>query len=183
MSHIYVFSGPCGCGKSTLTDAYAAHLVQSGEKNQVYVIHGDDFHCGFVETDRRVGPSCAGFLYWPDILRFNWECILSVAHKALECGLDVIVDYVVEDELPLLRELACQNGARLFYVVLTTSQAELRQRLTGRGSKHLIERSLFLKEKLENAAENVRHLYDISGLTVEQEIAQLDMARYEVSVS
>lgn len=70
MSRLYVFSGPCGCGKSMLADAWARHLVDGGEHNQVYVIHGDSFH--------------AGFQYWPDILRFNWECILSVAGKALE---------------------------------------------------------------------------------------------------
>lgn len=50
---LYVFSGPCGCGKTTLTNAWARKLVNEGKRRQVYVIHGDDFHAGFVEPDRK----------------------------------------------------------------------------------------------------------------------------------
>ncbi len=182
MSRLFMFSGPCGCGKSTLADAYANHLVRIGEKNQVYVIHGDNFHAGFAETERPVGSSCPDFLYWEDILRFNWECILSVAEKALCRGLDVIIDYVVEDELPLLQDLAKRTDSHLFYVVLTASEEELRTRLIGRGSADLIDRSLFLKNKLDHAAENTHHLYNISGMTVEQEIALFDPSKYEISL-
>ena len=113
MSKIYVFSGPCGCGKSTLARAYARHLVDEGQARQVYVIHGDDFHAGFVETRECVGSACPGFLYWPDILAFNGECILSVARQALKRGLDVIIDYVVEEERPLLETLAHEFRAEL----------------------------------------------------------------------
>lgn len=178
--NIYIFSGPCGCGKSTLTEAYARRLIQHEERLQVYVIHGDDFHKGFIETERRVGPSCPGFQYWPDILRFNWECMLDVAQKALDRQLDVLIDYVVEDELPLLKELARKNNAKLFYVVLTATEEELRLRLTNRGSHDLIERSLFLKSKLDAVPENRPYLYNISGKTVAEEAAELDMTKYEV---
>ncbi len=51
MQNIYFISGPCGVGKSTLADAFAKYLTNSGIRKQVYVIHGDDFHQGFVETD------------------------------------------------------------------------------------------------------------------------------------
>ena len=183
MSNIYVFSGPCGCGKSTLSDAYGTHLVQSGARNQVYVIHGDDFHRSFIETDRRVGPDCPGFQYWPDVLRFIWECIISVARKALARNLDVIIDYVVEDELPLLRALAQEMQAELFYVVLTASEEELIRRLTGRGSSGLIERSLFLKEKLDHSPEHRAYLFDISGKSVAEEVAELDILRHEVHLN
>ena len=180
MKNIYVFSGPCGCGKSTLADAYARHLVTASDKLQIYVIHGDDFHKGFAETDRHVGSSCPGFLYWSDILIFNWECILNTARSALTRGLDVIIDYVIEDELPLLKELAQANQARLYYVVLTASQEELRQRLIRRGSSSLIDRSLFLKGKLEALPENQGHLYSTSGKTPEQEVEELAISGYEI---
>ena len=182
MSRIFMFSGACGCGKSTLSTAYARHLVQHGGKNQVYVIHGDDFRAGFEETERAVDSSCPDFLGWTDILRFNWECIIAVAEKALARNLDVIIDYVVEDELPLLRDLARRAHAELFYAVLTASEEELRQRLIGRGSEEWIDRSLFLKNKLDHASENAHHLYDISDMTVEQEIARFDPSKYRVSL-
>ncbi len=179
MKHIYVFSGPCGCGKSTLTESYANHLIENG-KLQVYVIHGDDFHRGFKETDRRLGSDYPGFLYWADILRFNWDCMLTVAQKALDRGLDVLIDYVVEDELPQLKALAKKNRAKLFYIVLTASEEELCSRLTKRGDPNLIERSLFLKSELEQAPENRKYLYNISGMTVKEETASLNIANYEV---
>lgn len=182
MSSIYVFSGPCGCGKTTLTDAYARCLVNEGGNKQVYVIHGDDFHRGLIETDRRVGSAGPKFLYWQDVLKLIWDCLLSVVQKALDRKLDVVIDYVVEDELPLLIELAKRYDAKLFYVVLTTSQTELRERLIRRGSDHLIDRSLILKSKLEKASENQDHLYDICGKTIEQEVLDLDMAEYEISL-
>ena len=178
MSAVYVFSGPCGCGKTTLSNAYARHLVDECGKLQAYVIHGDDFHAGFAETNAPVGSDCPQFLYWADILKFNWECILSVADKALTRNLDVVIDYVVEDELPLLEELARRHQARLFYVVLTASEEELIQRLTKRGSTDLIDRSLFLKSKLDGLAGS--HLYDISGMTVEEEISRLEIERFEI---
>ena len=177
--NIYVFSGPCGCGKSTLTESYANHLIKTG-KLQVYVIHGDDFHRGFKETDRRLGPDYPGFLYWEDILKFNWECMLTVAQKALDRGLDVLIDYVVEDELPQLKDLAEKNHAKLFYIVLTASKDELTQRLTKRGDPDLIERSLFLKNKLEELPENHDYLFNISRLTVEEEIKALQIEKHEV---
>lgn len=179
MNHIYVFSGPCGCGKSTLTESYANYLIENG-KLQVYVIHGDDFHRGFKETDRRLGPDYPGFLYWADILKFNWECMLTVAQKALDRGLDVLIDYVVEDELPQLKEFAEKNHAKLFYIVLTASEEELRKRLTERGDPNLIERSLFLKHALEENPENTGYLYNISGMTLTEEIHALNIEKHEV---
>lgn len=180
MSKIYVFSGPCGCGKSTLARAYARHLVDEGQARQVYVIHGDDFHAGFVETRERVGSACPGFLYWPDILAFNWECILSVARQALKRGLDVIIDYVVEEERPLLETLAHEFRAELYAVVLTASQEALRQRLMQRGNPELIDRSLFLKNKLEVTPENQGFLFDNTACTAEETVALLNMERHRV---
>ena len=87
MGNIYFISGPCGVGKSTLADAYAKHLANTGARKQVYVIHGDDFHAGFVETDYKDSfwkdglPS--DFVEWEAILKFNWECIIDTAGKVL----------------------------------------------------------------------------------------------------
>lgn len=180
MSSIYVFSGPCGFGKSTLADAYARALVDDCGVKQVYVIHGDDFHQGFVETREQIGPACESFFYWPDILQFNWDCILHTAGKVLSKGVDVVIDYVVEDELPLVQELARQHRATLYYVVLTAAQQTIRQRLIQRGNPELIERALSLKNKLENMPCNQGHLFDNTCKTVEQEIADLPMETFKV---
>jgi len=182
MSSITFFSGPCGCGKSTLANAYARHVVDQGICKQVYVIHGDDFHAGFVETRERIGSAAEPFFYWPDILQFNWECMIAVAEKVLAKGVDVVFDYVIEDELPLVQSLASRYQANLYYVVLTAEEECIRQRLTQRGDPGLIERALFLKNKLEKMPENQGHLYDNTGKTVEQELAELKMEHFRMSV-
>jgi len=177
MKTLYLISGPCGSGKTTLANALAAHLVQSGVR-QAYIIHGDDVHSGFVEGDAKGGNGA--FLSWEEILSFNWSCILFAAGRALDAGLDVVIDYVVEDELPLVRRLAEEKGARLIYIVLTAQEETIRRRLTQRGNEELIDRALFLREKLENMRENIGHLYDNSCIGVEQMIAQMDIARFEI---
>ena len=185
MNHIYFFSGPCGCGKSTLAEAFAKHLVNGGGRKQVYLIHGDDFHRGFVETDDKgdffVDGQAADTVAWEEILRFNWECIIDVADKALSRGLDVVIDYVIETEMPLVTSLARKHGALLHYVVLTATEEAIRQRITRRGDVDLIDRAVFLKHELEAMSENQGHLLDNTNLTVEDEITEAGDARFIVN--
>lgn len=184
MANIYFFSGPCGCGKSTLATAYAKHLVNNCEKKQVYLIHGDDFHDGFIEAydteDFFVDGQASDALLWQDILKFNWDCILDVAGKALDRGLDVVIDYVIEEELPLIQKLAEEYGAKLYYVVLTASQDTIKQRITNRGDVDMIERAFFLKNKLDNLPENQGHLFDNTDKSVEQELTTLNITSFLV---
>ena len=186
MGNIYVISGPCGCGKSTLTDAYAEHLVKIEKRIQIYVIHGDMFHQGFVgmyEQDAfLVELQETDPLAWTQVLKFNWECIVDVAGKALVRGLDVVIDYVVEDELPLLQKLAKEYDAKLYYLVLIASEEAITERLQNRGDDELIERGKFLKRKFDNLRENQGHLYDNTGRIVEEEVAEIskDMENFLV---
>lgn len=184
MSNIYFFSGPCGCGKSTLANAYAKHLVNHHGKKQVYVIHGDTFHAGFVETDNKGGFFADGqasdVLLWQEILRFNWECILSVAERAAARGLDVIIDYVIEEELPFVKDLAKRCGAKLYYVVLTASEEAIRQRIEQRGDVDMIERALFLKKKLDSMPENQGHLFDNTDIPAARELENIKMENFEI---
>lgn len=159
---LYVISGPCGCGKTTLSTALAGSLTDG----PACLIHGDDFQGWLAAPAGRE-------LSWPETLAFNWDCILSVADSALRRGLDVVVDYVVEDELPRLAALARAHGAALHYAVLTASAETLRQRLAARGDAWLTERALLLKDRLENAPENRGCLLDVTGLTAAQALERL----------
>ena len=185
MKHIYFFSGPCGCGKSTLADAWAKHLVNNAGRRQVYVIHGDDFHAGFVEPDAKGDFFVDGLpgdsLAWEQILEFNWACIIDVADKALARGLDVVIDYVIEEELPLVKALAKKHGAQLHYAVVTADEGAIRRRITQRGDVDMIDRAIFLKHKLENMPENQGHLLDNTALAVAEEIALAGDERFIVN--
>ena len=141
MPKIIFISGACGSGKSTFADALARHLVRQDHKT-VYVIHGDDFHGGFREPEEKgdffvngrepeekgdffVNGQASDQVLWEDILRFNWDCIISTAQRALQDNLDVAIDYVIEDELPRVQELAEKNRVPLYYIVLTADAEEI----------------------------------------------------------
>ena len=176
MAKIIFISGPCGCGKSTFTDAYAKHLVRL-EGKPVYVIHGDDFHRGFVEPEEKdaffVNGEASDSVQWEEILSFNWDCILATAERALKQNLTVLIDYVIEEELPRVKALADLYHASLYYFVFTAEAEALELRIRERGDIDMIERSLFLKKKLEVMPENQGHLYDNTEKTIAEEIAEI----------
>ena len=183
MRRIFFISGPCGSGKSTFADAWARHLVRQ-ENRTVYVIHGDDFHGGFVEPEDKPDffedGQASDRVLWEDILRFNWDCIISTADRALCQGMDVVIDYVIEDELPRVQELAERHRAALYYIVLTADAEELERRIRERGDTDLIERALFLKRKLEAMPENRGHLYNNTGKTPDESIREFDPEQYRL---
>ena len=169
MANIYLFSGPCGCGKSTLSTAFAAR-----HDSPLYLVHGDDFQSGLFTPEHAQAPA------WPDILRFNWACILAAAGNALSLGVDVVIDYIVEDELPMVQRLARDHGAALHYIVLTTDEDTLRQRLHQRGDAWLIERALFLRRQLNAMPENAGYLLDVTGLSIEEALNALKKGQYRL---
>ena len=183
MGKIYLISGPCGSGKSTFTDAFARHLVRLEHKT-VYVIHGDDFQQGFVEPEDKgnffVDGQASDVVLWEDILRFNWDCIIVTAGRALRQGLDVVIDYVVEDELPRVQALAEEQQAALYYMVLTADADELEKRIRKRGDTDLVERAKFLKAELETLPENRGHLVDNTGKTAEDIIREIDPEQFRI---
>ena len=181
MNKIIFISGPCGSGKSSFTDAYARYLVKQNRKT-VYVIHGDDFHQGFIEPEDKddffIDGQASDLNLWDRIIRFNWDCILSTAGKALEQDLDVLIDYVIEEELPLVQELAESHHAELYYIVLTASEQELTDRIQKRGDTDMIQRALFLKNKLESMPVNHGHLYDNTGKKIEETVKEIELSCY-----
>ena len=183
MPKIIFISGPCGCGKTTFADAYAKYLVRNDHKT-VYLIHGDDFHQGFVEPDDKSDffrdGQAADQVLWEDILRFNWDCIIATADRALQQDLDVVIDYVIEDELPRIQKLAEKHHAIFYYLVLTADADEIEKRIRKRGDVDMIERALFLKKKLDTLPENQGHLYDNTGKTSEETIGEIILEKYEV---
>ena len=183
MSKIIFISGACGCGKSTLADAYAKHYAQQNHRT-CYVIHGDDIYSGFVDPEDKedlfVNGQAQDLALWEDILRFNWDCILFIAERVLKQGLDVIIDYIIEDELPRVQQLAAKYKAPLHYIVLTASADEIERRIRKRSDVDLIERGLFLKKKLEAMPENQGHLFNNTERTVTDEIREIDLKKYVV---
>ena len=183
MRRIIFISGPCGCGKTTFADRLAHALAESNRRT-VYVIHGDDFHQGFVEPedadDIFAGDDPADPARWEAYVRFHWDCLLDVADRALRQGMDVVIDYVIEEELPLVKSLAEKRGAALSYVVLTASEEALEARIRQRGDVDMIARALFLKRKLEAMPGNRGHLLDNTNKTADELARTFDPEAFRV---
>ena len=185
MNRIIFISGTPGSGKTQLSNQLARNIVNESDKT-VYIIHGDDFHQGFVEPENKgdffINGEASNKDHWNDILRFNWGCIIDTADRALKQNMDVVIDYVIEDELPMIKDLAIKNNAELCYIVLTAANDELIRRITIRGDLDMIDRSLFLKERLEAMNENRGHIIDTSSKSTEEIIESLDLNRYKVKL-
>jgi gluconate kinase len=142
---IYILSGPCGVGKSTLAKELARNLKKSA------LIKGDDFLSMYEEGS---APP------WDEQLIIMWKNILSLTQTFIQHDFHVIIDTVVEDEL----EWFCKHFAHLNldikYVVLLADEEKLIERLNKRGDKYLIERTLFLLNKLETTLANAPYIYD-----------------------
>ena len=183
MPKIIFISGACGSGKTTFANAYARHLVRQGHRT-VYLIHGDDFHRGFIEPEDKgnffTDGQASDQVLWEDILRFNWDCMISTAGRALRQGMDVVIDYIIEDELPRVKHLAAENHAELYYIVLTADAEVLERRIRSRGDADLVERALFLKKELEAMPENRGHLYNNAVKTTENMIDEIVPEDYAV---
>ena len=183
MAKVIFVSGPCGTGKSTFADAYARHMVNESGKT-VYVIHGDDFHAGFVEPkdkgDFFVDGEASDKVLWEDILKFNWDCMMDTADRVLKKGIDVIIDYIIEDEMPRVKALAADNDAKFYYIVLTASEEEIERRIRYRGDVDMIERAKFLKRKLEAMPESVGHLYDNTRKAPDISVSEIKLEDYIV---
>lgn len=155
MRKIYIISGPCGCGKSTLTKELANRIPYS------VLIEGDNLNSIFNEKDE---------VPWLKRLSITWENIISVTRNCLKNNLDIVIDYVVEEELPMFISNIEDYEYELYYMVLTADEESIRKRITQRGDICLIERSLFLRDKLMKDEMNQFHLYDNSNKSLEEEI-------------
>src|SRR5690606_34103924 len=104
---------------------------------------------------------------WEDRLRIAWLNITAVARNLASEGIDVVIDFVVEEELPWFCEQLADLDVQLHYAVLHAEPDTLLARLRQRGDEQYYERSLFLREKLTASKENERFLLSTEGMKPE----------------
>jgi uncharacterized protein len=155
MNKIYLISGACGCGKSSLSKELASMI------DKIFLIGGDELNEFFHEKED---------VAWEDRLKITWENIIAIAQTALRNNLNIIIDYVVEEELPRLMEGLAEYEFELRYIVLVASEQHIRARIMARGDVDLIDRALFLRNKLMNVEVNIPYLYDNSDKEIKDEV-------------
>ena len=144
-ANVYLISGPLGVGKSTVSKSLANAMKQCA------LIEGDLLlHVYRGETE----PP------WEDRLRLAWLNIVAVTRNLLRHGIDVVIDFVVEEELEWFRDQLSDFNVTLHYAVLHAAPDTLMVRLRQRGDEQYISRSLFLRNKLMSSAGNEAFLLD-----------------------
>lgn len=151
---IYVISGPLGVGKTTVTKNLVDNL-----KNGV-LIEGDTF---FNATEK------INKLSWEKRIELAWNSILSTAKIYVETELDVVIDFVVENELNWLIKNTKELNVQIKYVVLIADEKTLELRLEKREEVQYLNRSLVLLKQLTNDPSNHRYIID----TTEEDISKI----------
>ncbi|MFD1676531.1 AAA family ATPase [Alicyclobacillus fodiniaquatilis] len=146
-STIYLISGPCGVGKSTVSKEVAQRIPRS------VLLIGDNLLHMYQGYD---AP-------WEERLSLAWTNILSVTRNFIRNGWNIVIDFVVEDELEWFIHELEDMSVSFHYIVLVADETTLLERINRRGSPELSERSLFLLNKLKKSDTNRSFLYDTSS--------------------
>lgn len=142
---VYLISGPLGVGKSSVSKTLAKAMKQCALIEGDLLLH---IYRGEIEPP------------WDERLRLAWLNIAAVTRNLIREGLDVVIDFVVEDELPWFYDQLSDLDATLHYVVLHAEEDTLAARLNQRGDAQYIQRSLFLRNKLMVSPANEPFLLD-----------------------
>ncbi|OAS87798.1 MULTISPECIES: AAA family ATPase [Metabacillus] len=145
--NIYLISGPCGVGKSTVSKEVARMIERS------VLIEGDLLNEMIVRDSE---------LSWEERLEINWNNILSLTKNFVQYDYHVVIDYVVETEIEWFIQQLSDLNVQIKYVVLRADVAKLNERLVKRGDPHLIDRSLFLLNQFESSSLHRHYLIDAS---------------------
>lgn len=145
LSLLYLISGPLGVGKSTTAKMLAERV------ERCVLIEGDLLlHMLHHELP----------LSWDERLSLTWKNLLALTRNMLRQGLNVVIDFVVEDELEWFCEQLSDLDVSIKYAVLHADKEKIAERLTTRGDIDSLERSLFLLDKLVSMPQNRQFLYD-----------------------
>ncbi|TDL32853.1 hypothetical protein E2R51_09295 [Jeotgalibacillus sp. S-D1] len=142
---LYLVSGPVGVGKSTTSKELARRV------EKCILIEGD-----FILHTFNYGSEAS----WEDRVRLSWENILLITRNYIQHDYNVVIDFVVEDELEWFRNELSDLEITLRYIVLTAEKEKILERIQTRGDIESLDRSLFLLNKLGTEPLNQPYLFD-----------------------
>lgn len=141
MRTIYLISGPIGVGKSTVSRALA-------ERIQGSLIVGDDLYNLEDEVN----------LEWSEKLQKGWNRILQTTIDQIRHNKNVIIDFVVEDELHWFINQLSGFDCRFVYVVLIADKETIIDRLKQRDDLRYKDRAMELLTQLSEDSFNKKYL-------------------------
>lgn len=148
---IYIISGPLGAGKTSVSKAVTA-LLETAVR-----IEGDVFWLATEHLEQ---------FSWAQRLECSWENIVAVTKNYLQRDVDVVIDFVVEDELKWFVEQFSGTTIQIKYIAMIADEKTLTERLEKRGDLKYLGRSLKLLKQISDKEENQQYLYDTTDKTI-----------------
>ncbi|SDW21441.1 AAA family ATPase [Paenibacillus sp. CF384] len=168
-SVIYLISGPLGVGKSTTSKELARKV------GPCVLIEGDML----LHMLKNELP-----LSWEEKLRLTWDNIVALTRNVIRSQINVVIDFVVEDEFEWFCEQIADLDVDLKYMILLANQETIIERLTIRGDLDSLERSLFLMNKMEQSPHVNRFGYHTTGSRPTETADEIVMnTRYDVELN
>lgn len=155
---VYIISGCCGSGKTTIANKLVKKIPCTA------LISGDSIH-GQVHNYSDIE--------WETQLKITWQNILLLLDNYLQNNINVIIDYVIEDELIQILSVLKKYDIEIRYIVMTADQETIKKRLISRGDAWLVERALYLNEKLTEDKNNIKYLYNGMDIPFDQQIIDI----------
>jgi ABC-type polysaccharide/polyol phosphate transport system ATPase subunit len=154
---IYLISGPCGVGKSTVSKILTQMIKPSAMIVGDYII--------FMFGDGSEPP-------WEERLHLTWKNILALTRNFIQHDFNVIIDFVVEDELEWFCNQISDLDVRLKFIVLRANKETLIERLGKRGDTDLVDRSLYLLNQMESTTDK-QFMYDTTAIQPKEIAAEI----------
>ncbi|WP_265444513.1 AAA family ATPase [Acetivibrio straminisolvens] len=161
--NIFVITGPCGVGKSTVSHRLAQTLDKSSHINAdlIYemVVGGYEFP-------------------WHDegkLTELLWLNVSSLASNCLDNNFDVVIDYIVFPEhLKYIEKLKCKYNIVLKYVVLMANEDTIRMRDRKRPSEEVMgDRAIEVLNEFRGKKIEKKYILDTSDKSIEDIVLEI----------
>lgn len=156
---LYVITGPCGIGKSTITNKIANSL------NSSCIIEGDAIY--HMVIGGYVSP-------WKDDGKYSdllWENCLNLASNFIERKISVVFNYIIyPDKLfQIIDRFKDNDNLTIRFVVLTTDEKTVRERDKLREEDcQMGERAIVLLNKFKEKGYDPKYVLDTSDLSIDE---------------
>lgn len=158
---IYIISGPCGVGKSTVSHGLAQKYSLSSHINADNLYH--------MVVGGYIPP-------WEDngtCRRLLWANINSIIENSIINGFIAVVDYVVfPEDLSFIEEIKNKYGLKVKYVVLMADGDTIRGRDSSRTiDSRMGERAIELLEEFKEKQIDNRFIINTSSKSIDDTIS------------
>ncbi len=154
---IYLVTGPCGVGKSTIAKEIAKNVTRSA------LLEGDNIYhmviSGYIKP-------------WEDdgaYLELFWDNVIALAENFLKRGITVVIDYIIypEDLKKVVKRLKAKH-VEIKYTVLLADENTLLNRDNERDINcQMGARSIELLKEFKNLNIDDQYILDTTGLSIE----------------